>query len=368
MNRQAIDLDDLRLTAYSLGEMPDHERSEFERQLARSPLAQRELEVMDEVMSMLTDSLKNEWREYAGGDSASLELVSGAPSPDAGSSSGGEDAVVPMHNFGRSARSRAKMLSLAAVLTGMLVVGSLVLNLRKNTGRDFAAASTSTSASTSNSVSERVSHRPVSVDRDRGESSVNVPALLLAEEVKDFDTLVADLDRPVLPVNDSYLDDGGKMIQASYGGIHAVQGRQEKLLDNSAVSQADIGFRRQNMEAAVGIDPVLLKELGRADSYLPAAIENPVTLNLGGVKSGIVSDRTGKERMKTYTRSASWSGSGRLNLLSAYDGMQADLADVVRKLETLDDAELSASQISQVKRQLRGILEQGKEIGRQLAR
>ena len=47
-------------------------------------------------------------------------------------------------NFGKPARSRALMLSLAAVLTGMLVVGSLVLPQRDNAGRNFAATNTTT--------------------------------------------------------------------------------------------------------------------------------------------------------------------------------------------------------------------------------
>jgi len=43
--------DDPRLTAYALGELPDHERAEFERELADSPDAQRELaEILETIV------------------------------------------------------------------------------------------------------------------------------------------------------------------------------------------------------------------------------------------------------------------------------------------------------------------------------
>ncbi len=312
MNRPPIDIDDTRLTDFLLSEMPLNESKDFQQQLKQSPLAQREMAAMEDVMSLLTDGLKSEWSDRSD-VSGSLELVT-APAEEK------ENVIVEMHKFGKTAPSRAKILSLAAVLTGMLVVGSLVLNQRDNTGRDYADASTPAV------VVEDISTDDVSVDRG-SENPAGVPALLLAEEVKDFDLLVAELESPVLPVDDSYLDDGAQMIKASYGGS-----------DSSG-------------------------------SYLPLETRGVVSVNLqlGDVSSEIVSDAAGKGRMKTYTRSGSWSGSGRLSLISSYGGMQADLAHLVEALDNNEGA-LSASQAAQIKEQLRSILKQSKEIGGHLAR
>ena len=71
--------------------------------------------------------------------------------------------------------------------------------------------------------------------------------------------------------------------------------------------------------------------------------------------------------MKTYTRSGSWSGSGRLSLISSYGGMQADLANVIEAMDDKGGA-LSASQAARIKEQLLNILKQGEEIGGRLVR
>jgi|GEM_PF-3340629 len=319
MNRQPIDLDDPRLTDFALGEMPKHELKEFEQQLGQSPLAQKELDAMEDIMVLLATGLKSEWNDRSDVP-ASLELLA-----DPVLQSEKENVVAPIHNFGKSARSKTKMLSLAAVLTGMLVVGSLVLNPQNNTGRNFAATSPS------DATEKVVTVEAVSVDRG-GNDLVNVPALLLADEVKDFDVLVAELKSPMIPVDDSYLD-GGQMIKASYSG---------------------------------GVSPASLRDFGSTDSYFPSTGEDSFTLQLGKVKSEIVSNAAGKGRMKTYTRSGSWSGSGRLGLTSSHNGMQADLADILEKMDKIDGA-VSASQAAQIKSRLRGILKQSKEIGSQLA-
>ena len=319
MNRQPIHIDDPRLTDFALGEMSLQESKEFKQQISQSPLAKKELDAMEDIMALLTDGLKSEWADRPDVP-VSLELLADPVLEVVNEEE--KQLVVPMNNFGKSRPFRAKMLSLAAVLTGMLVVGSLVLNPGvKNTGRNYAA-------SVAPAAVEAVSV-------DRGESVSSGPSLLLAEEVKDFDVVVADLQRPVLPADESYVDDNSRsqMVRTSYH--------------------------------AGGVDSSLMGTGDAANTYFPAAA-NELNIQLNGVKSQVLADAAGKGRLKTYTRSGSWSGSGRLGLISSYGGMQSDLADVLKKMEQIDGS-VSASDAAQIRERLRGILDQSRKISSRLA-
>ena len=76
MSHQPVNPDDLDLTAYALGEMTNSERIEFENRLQDSPDAQIELEAMDEITSLLSSSLRDEWRKEM--KEPSLEVLPGA--------------------------------------------------------------------------------------------------------------------------------------------------------------------------------------------------------------------------------------------------------------------------------------------------
>ena len=76
MSHQPVNPDDLDLTAYALGEMTNSERIEFENRLQDSPDAQLELEAMDEITSLLSSSLRDEWRKEM--KEPSLEVLPGA--------------------------------------------------------------------------------------------------------------------------------------------------------------------------------------------------------------------------------------------------------------------------------------------------
>ena len=81
MNRhqqEPINLDDPRLTAYALGEMPVQEQKEFEELLDQSPVARKELDATNDVMSLLTEGLKDEWTEHAKAP-VSFSVIEGGP-------------------------------------------------------------------------------------------------------------------------------------------------------------------------------------------------------------------------------------------------------------------------------------------------
>lgn len=72
MNREPINPDDPQLTAYALGELAPHEMAEFEAQLRISPTAQKELESMIDMMSLLSEGLSAEWKSEVEGPSLAV--------------------------------------------------------------------------------------------------------------------------------------------------------------------------------------------------------------------------------------------------------------------------------------------------------
>ena len=117
MNHQPVNSDDLDLTAYALGEMTNSERIEFENRLQDSPDAQLELEAMDQITSLLSSSLRDEWRKEM--KEPSLEVLPGA-----------EERVVT----GQFRTPKRAYVAAAAAFAALLVAGAAVLPKKENCG------------------------------------------------------------------------------------------------------------------------------------------------------------------------------------------------------------------------------------------
>lgn len=197
MNREPVNPDDPDLTAYALGEMTPGERAEFERKLDASPTAQLELESMEDVMSLLSRGLKEEWCTEM--KQPSLEVL---PSVPAG------EVIVPV----QFKRSRGALAGLAAAVVATLVATAAFVS-NSPSGTDIASrAGEAQSDLLLDVVDELV------VD---SESGVHVPRLFLADEAVEVGGVelaeaLENLDDLSAPVDASYLV-AGSAVPASPG-------------------------------------------------------------------------------------------------------------------------------------------------------
>ncbi len=284
MKSEPLNLDDPRLTDFALGELPASEVDEFTSLLAQSPTAQKELEATEDIMDLLKEGLRSE---------VSLMELTEKVEPD---------NVIAMPGFGWNSQTRKGLLRAAAVVAGILVVGAMVLPKQQANGPEVAS-------NNSNQV------EMASLDQG-GVANVSGPALLLAEEMEDFDLLVEELGNRPVSVNDSYLGSQEGVVLASYNG-------------------------------------------NTADSYLKPGEE--ALVEVGEITgASVFATAEGKGRLKTYTRSGSWSGVG--SLLSSHGKMQSGLAELVENL----DGDLSSEETSALRDRLRDLLLQGEELGQRM--
>lgn len=160
---EPLNPDDPDLTAYALNELNAAESAEFEARLAMSPDAEKELESMSEIMSMVSTGLKDELaRETA---QPGLYLVE----ETAETASLREKVIVPT-----TFRESRRVLGAVAAAVALMLVAVGISSIPQ-TGSQLVA----------NSV---VASVPVnSVDSS---PAVHVPRLFLADEVDDIDALV----------------------------------------------------------------------------------------------------------------------------------------------------------------------------------
>jgi hypothetical protein len=206
MNRQPVNPDDLQLTAYALGELSTSEKSEFEIRLEASPAAKEELESMDEMMSLLSGALKEEW---------CMEMKE--PSLKVLPSLVESDRIVQF-DFRKSKRAYA---SIAAAVAVLFVAGAAIL---PKASVETPGSLTSAKGDFSDSMAASVSH---SINRPGIGSGISVPHLYLTEEVRNPGNLelaeaLANLDDLGGPVDASYLESreatvasSGSMVAAS---------------------------------------------------------------------------------------------------------------------------------------------------------
>jgi hypothetical protein len=184
MNHQPVNSDDLDLTAYALGEMTNSERIEFENRLQDSPDAQLELEAMDQITSLLSSSLRDEWRKEM--KEPSLEVLPGA-----------EERVVT----GQFRTPKRAYVAAAAAFAALLVAGAAVLPKKEIAAESAIVAST---LPTTLDISQTIDFP--SLTRD-----ISVPQVFLTEEIANPENLdlaaaLENLDELAAPVDASYLE------------------------------------------------------------------------------------------------------------------------------------------------------------------
>lgn len=210
MNREPINPDDPDLTAYALGEMPLSERREFESKLESSPNAQKELESMDDIMSLLSKGLKNEWSVEM--KEPNLEALPTIAVQN-------DDKIVPF-TFGRSKKAIGSVAAVAAAVA--LVAVSL---------SSFQSIPSGATIADGDSVEDRLlvaslGHSPISVPTVEIDNEISiVGGMTLSDAIENLETLAAPVDasyldaRPAVPESDPSVGGSqGGIIPASFTG------------------------------------------------------------------------------------------------------------------------------------------------------
>ncbi len=255
--KESINLDDPRFTDYVLGELPGKDRESFESLIGGSDVAQKELDATRDFADLLSDALEREWRTEVFREPV-FEVIEGGAGRD------DNDSIVE-HDFGRAREEsrRPVLLSLAAVLAGLLVVGAMALGQR-------------------GSVQNLASNGEANWAGDPGEALLAstdsgdtfAPSLFLVEELPDsLDPLEGSLLGRT-PLDSSYLSGSG-----SLGGM------------------VNVGYGASD-PALLGLVPGR-SPLNRLDSYLPPVQEGNVTLR---VREGQIDGQAAKSYLVTDRR------------------------------------------------------------------
>ena len=183
-----VDLEDPKYTAFALNELADDERVEVQVELAASPAAQKELNSMAEVMSMLSTGLKNEW-----------EAKLCEPKLNVCDVPVSTDANIVKVDFPQKRWAR---IGVAAAVAALLAVAFTVMqpgakNVEVgNWGSGLSASSAEFSVDGSDEGINGVTSAP----------SVYVPQLFLAEEVEDISDLNFAVGSGPAVLDASYLE------------------------------------------------------------------------------------------------------------------------------------------------------------------
>lgn len=182
------DLEDPKYTAFVLNELTDDERVEVQVELAASLAAQKELNSMAEVMSMLSTGLKNEW-----------ESTLAEPKLDPPIVPLSTDANIVELDFQQKRRARIGVAAAVAALLGvaftMMQPGAKTVEVT-DWGSGLSASSDEFSIDVSDEGINGVTSAP----------GVYVPQLFLAEEVEDISDLNFAVGSGPAVVDASYLE------------------------------------------------------------------------------------------------------------------------------------------------------------------
>lgn len=373
-----VNVDDPELTSYALDELVGGESNRIEGMLRASTVARKELEGTRELVSLLSEGLEKEWKE-------SLDLEDRFSLVEAT----GEENVVNV-NFAAAAppeqiRSREQrnpvVLSLAAVLTGLLVVGGMMFSLRDG------ASGAAVAVLGSNSFS---SGKYTWVKKEEGKAT----EVALAPDDSEYRPRLLLVDELVEPVG--FADSGMLGTQDVRGGKVNASFHKTSMgapsLDNSALGSPALN-------TSPSLDPdldtsTLRHNFDRVDSYLPPIKGGRVTYSvkegkIGGneARSIIMSDRRQHENgvesiylqgIVTFPEGTNievdslfpvaiggggemGKGASPSSLSGEFDRVQKGLEDVLTELEGSSDVDLEA-----VRRKLSLLLENHKELGNQL--
>lgn len=209
-----IEAEDSPLTRYALGELEGNEATGLERRLHSESAVRAELEETREIMALLREGLRNEWKEQLEGPSEPAPVESVIVPVDFAATATREEA--DSSNARRARRKSATGLAVAAAAAIFLGVGALLVDGDPGPrGASSAEWGMADAGDMDNSL-------------DQPEGAARTPRLFLAEEVADIESLAGEggsslFDGRNFPVDASYLQDG-KLIQASYRESHPASG------------------------------------------------------------------------------------------------------------------------------------------------
>lgn len=164
MKVEPVNPDDPQMTAYILGELSVAEAAEFEAQLRDSPMAQRDVDSMRDVMDLLRVGLGQEWQVEC--EPAGLRLLEPVPSLR-------EEKVLPIR---RGFHPVQRKLALAAAVAGMALIGSMLVKQSGDSNTDISLASMSSASG-------------VKYMGDGSSVAQHVPQIFLADEIDDLSSL-----------------------------------------------------------------------------------------------------------------------------------------------------------------------------------
>lgn len=189
-SRESIDLDVPAFTDYALGELSGVEADEFEAKIKYSAEAKKELGETHAFVSLLSEGLEKEWKSELSAPDHEFSLVEAT----------GEENVVSV-NFAQASQSSARavknrgpiLISLAAVLAGLLVVGGMLSNSGSGNGNLATASITPMGFSSDNHEWFDPGDKPAEVAKAPVESPFNLQLLdELNQPIEDFE--LADVD------------------------------------------------------------------------------------------------------------------------------------------------------------------------------
>ena len=328
MSHQPVNPDDLDLTAYALGEMTNSERIEFENRLQDSPDAQLELEAMDEITSLLSSSLRDEWRKEM--KEPSLEVLPGV-----------EERVVT----GQFRTPKRAYVAAAAAFAALLVAGAAVLPKKEIAAESAIAAST---LPTTLDISQTIDFP--SLTRD-----ISVPQVFLTEEIENPENLnlaaaLENLDELAAPVDASYLE------------AHALNLKSTSPLTSVSLAQNDADAR---VDSYLPNNPRSSQSQGLIEKFRTMRVMSPSSENGSVFVRGYVamdSDLYSAEEPSTGHllpgfRPVSMIGNPvqetevDLRILSELQSIQSELKGIVEKMP----------EDSKRREQLKAILERNRE-------
>lgn len=316
MQREPVNLDDPEMTAYALGELSLAEAVAFEARLQESPTARRELVEMRQIMSLLSEGLRDEWA--GGAPVKGLHVFEPVllPEPE-------KAGVIVEGRFGPARRS----IVAAAAVAAVLVVGAVVLVSPRSRLRHGSAPS-----------SLAVAGDPVSssLAMSLPGGSLHVPQLLLAEEIEDPSSLdlVGGVDADHLPVDATYLESDA-VLPASFhpsGGVgRSFPAERAVTLDRVDSYLPPLGGLSATRHPSTGM---IERRLGRGGQEGAAATSSVLVrgyVTMGGGENGF-SRAQGGFRPVSISGNPVVNEESDLRLLADLNGLERELSAMIDEM------------------------------------
>ena len=246
MKRELIETSDPQLTAYALGELEPDEVVVFERQLVESPTAKAELDDIRETVQWLRDGFATEAMRHADEKARASVLTNTSI----------EDSKVVKADFKYTPTMKSMLLGLAAVLTGLLVVGSLMTQGPKGEGPLLAGKNPGSGTGVESNATESVKPEMSPIIQDTVIRPSGAVVKVRSGGLEDLDPMPNSSNVPVLNIvegNDNQLvSELRGMTQPSKSGIPGFADASSYLTSRISFPRKPCGSSRRNSTAFRG--------------------------------------------------------------------------------------------------------------------